>query len=171
MTLPIIDHIGILVPNLEEGIERWSAATGYSFSPIARYRAHRYCDQSESGERFHEARISFSKEGPPRIELMEVTGNGTHGMAQAGVHHLGFQGVCDAAERLVQLASLGIQTDGVALNDADEILLCFTRKEDLDGIRLELVSPARGNVVADDGSEMWRDPDTGRVSFWGPPTA
>ena len=31
MTSPLVDHIGILVPDLEAAIERWSAVTGYTF--------------------------------------------------------------------------------------------------------------------------------------------
>ena len=55
------------------------------------------------------------------------------------------------------------------MTDDGDILLCFTRKQDLDGIRLEFVSPLPGPTVADDGSALWRDPATGRNSLWGPP--
>jgi catechol 2,3-dioxygenase-like lactoylglutathione lyase family enzyme len=166
VTAPLIDHIGILVPNLEEAIERWSAATGYTFSPIARYRTTRYRDQSDSALHPHDARISFSKEGPPRIELMEVTGSGTHGPDQLGVHHLGFNGIEDPEARMAQLAAHGVRDDGVSLNEEGRILLWFTEKQALDGVRLEFVSPLRGPVVADDGTELPRDPQTGRADLW-----
>lgn len=166
---PLIEHIGILVPNLEEAIERWSAATGYTFSPIARYRTSNYIDHSDPEPHFHDARISFSKEGPPRIELMEITGVGTHGPEQAGIHHFGFPGTPDCEGRLAELAQMGIGEDGRAVTDDGEILLCFTRKQDLDGVRLEFVSPLPGPTVADDGSALWVDPETGRNSLWGPP--
>lgn len=165
---PLIEHIGILVPDLEEAIARWHAATGYEFSPIARYRTSNYIDHSDAERHFHDARISFSNQGSPRIELMEVTGAGTHGPAQQGLHHLGFTGVPDCAGRMGELAQLGIGEDGRAVTDEGEILLCFTRKEDLDGVRLEFVSPLPGPTVADDGGALWVDPETGRNSVWGP---
>lgn len=168
MTAPLIEHIGILVPDLEEAIARWSAATGYTFSPIARYRTSNYTDHT-GPEHFHDARISFSKEGGPRIELMEVTGDGTHGPAETGIHHLGFTGVEDCAGRMRELDERGIGHDGVAYDDEGRILLWFTEKSALDGIRLEFVSPLPGPTVADDGSALWIDPATGRNSLWGPP--
>ena len=169
MSGPLIEHIGILVPNLEEAIERWTAITGYTFSPIARYRTQNYSDRNDPTPHFHDARISFSKEGPPRIELMEVTGEGTHGPAQVGVHHFGFPGTADPEGRLAELAELGVPDDGRALTDDGRILLWFTDKAALDGVRLEYVSPLPGPTVADDGSALWVDPETGRNSLWGPP--
>lgn len=170
MSAPLIEHIGILVPNLEAAIERWSAATGYTFSPIARYRTSRYSDSSDPEPHEHNARISFSKEGPPRIELMEVAGEGTHGHAQVGIHHFGFPGTSDPEAKLAELAALGVPDDGQSLTEDGRILLWFTEKSALDGIRLEFISPLPGPVVADDGSELYRDPQTGRADLWAPPS-
>lgn len=166
MAAPLIDHIGILVPNLEEGIARWSAVTGYRFSPIARYRTHRYSDHSDLEQHYHDARISFSLEGAPYIELMEATGSGTHSTEQLGVHHLGLRGIEDPDGRLAQLAEIGVGYDGVSRDAEGRILLVFTDKTALDGVRLEFISPLPGPVVADDGSELPRDPVTGRADFW-----
>ena len=165
----LIDHVGVLVPDLEEAIARWSAATGYTFSPIARYRTPRYSDHSDEAPHFHDARMSFSLEGPPKIELLEVTGSGTHGIEQAGIHHLGFRGFDDPAARLAELQLIGIGSDGLSRDEQGRLLLCFTDKRDLDGIRLELISPLRGPVVADDGRELPVDPVTGRADLWARP--
>ena len=167
----LIDHVGILVPDLEEAIERWSAATGYTFSPIARYRTSRYSDLSDPAPHYHDARMSFSREGLPKIELLEVTGSGTHGPDQLGFHHLGFRGFDDPALRLAELERLGVRSDGMSLDESGFVLLCFTDKRDLDGIRLELISPARGPVVADDGRQLPIDPATGRANMWASPLA
>lgn len=171
MTAPLIDHIGILVPDLEDAIERWSRVTGYTFSPIGRYRTDHYADHTDPEPHFHDARISFSREGTPRIELMEVTGNGTHGPAQVGVHHLAIMGVADPEARRAELAADGVEIDGCAFTPDGRILLMFTDKAVLDGVRMEYISPIPGPVVADDGSELWRDPATGRGSLWGPPAS
>jgi len=166
MPAPLIEHIGILVPNLEEAIERWGTATGFTFSPIARYRTSNYSDHSDANAHFHDARISFSRQGSPRIELMEVTGDGTHGLEELGIHHFGFQGIEDPQGRLDELAKIAIGSDGVSRDAEGRILLCFTDKRALDGIRLELVSPLPGPLVADDGSELPFDEATGRRDIW-----
>ena len=167
--MPLIDHVGILVENLEEAIERWSRVIGYHFSPIARYRTHSYSDNSNPELHFHDARISFSREGPPYIELMEATGDGTHGMSQLGIHHFGFQGIADPQACMNRFSMLGIDADGKSFNDDGQLTLSFTVKSAMDGIRIEVISPLPGPLVADDGSELWKDPDTGRISLWGSP--
>jgi catechol 2,3-dioxygenase-like lactoylglutathione lyase family enzyme len=168
VTAPLVEHIGILVRNLEEAIERWTAVTGYRFSPIARYRTSRYRERVDNELHELDARISFSLQGPPRIELVEVTGSGTHGPTQLGVHHLGFMGVADPEGRMAQLQQLGIADDGISLDEEGHVLLFLTDKQALDGVRLELISPRPGPVVADDGSALPRDPKTGRVDLWAP---
>jgi catechol 2,3-dioxygenase-like lactoylglutathione lyase family enzyme len=168
MPAPLIEHIGILVPNLEQAIERWSAVTGYTFSPIARYRTDHWSDSSNPTPHHHDARISFSKEGPPQIELMEVTGSGAHGASQLGFHHLAIRGLA-AEAKLAELGDLGIRSDGRSIDADGRLLLFFTQKHDLDGIRIEYIAPIPGPLVADDGSPLWRDPESGRASLWGPP--
>ena len=161
----LIDHIGLIVPNLEAAIERWQTVTGYTFSPIARYRTSHYVDASNPEPHFHDARISFSLEGPPYIELMEATGSGTHSLQEAGVHHFGFSRVAELVEERERLQELGIRSDGASLDCEGRPLLWFTDKRDLDGIRLEFVAPQEQPVVRDDGGELWRTED-GKKSLW-----
>jgi len=168
MTPRLIDHIGILVPDLEAAIERWTAATGYTFSPIARYRTDGYSDHSDPAPHHHDTRVSFSREGPPYIELMSVTGRGTHGPDEAGMHHLGIRGVDDVGAEVRRCAAAGIGEDGKSVLEDGRIHLWFTEKTALDGLRLEFIAPIPGPLVADDGSELWVDPETGRKSFWPP---
>lgn len=165
----LIDHIGILVPDLEAAIARWSGALGYEFSPIGRYRTNLYRDQSNPEPHFHDTRICFSKQGPPYIELLEVTGDGTHALGQAGVHHLGIRGIDDVAGEIRRCAALGIGEDGHSILEDGRLHLWFTEKSGLDGVRLEFIAPIPGPTVADDGSELWADPVTGLKSLWGKP--
>lgn len=164
MTKRPIEHVGVLVTDLEAAIGRWEAVTGYTFGPIVRYRTQTYCDSSNEDPHFHDARIAFSHDGPPRIELMEVTGNGTHGPAEVGVHHLAFRGVEDAAAEIVRLADAGVGVDGRSLGADGEPILWFTDKTDLEGVRCEFITTVPGPLVADDGSALPIDPETGRPS-------
>lgn len=170
MNPPLIDHIGILVPDLEKAIERWSAATGYTFSAVHRYRTDRYSDHSNPEPHHHDARISFSKEGPPYLELMEFHGHGTHSAQQGeGFHHFGIVDHPDIERRMRELAELGFRDDGKSLDANDAVLLWFTNKDDLNGMRLEYVSSAAQPIVRDDGSEPYRD-DRGAPTLWNPET-
>lgn len=167
MSAKAIDHIGILVPNLEEGIERWSRATGYRFSPITRYRTDRYVDRSDPEPHHHDTRTVMSWQGPPYIELLEVAGSGTHGPDQAGFHHIGM--VQDDQEQacavLRNLAAHGIPDDGRSLDEHGLPLLWFTAPEALDGVRLEIIAPVDQPVVDGQGREIPVD-ETGRPKIW-----
>jgi hypothetical protein len=101
---------------------------------------------------------------------MEATGTGTHSIAQSGVHHLGFVGITDSRDYMAHLAAMGIEADGESEDDNGELILWFTEKSAMDGVRVEVIAPIPGPLVADDGSELWRDPITGNPSMWGPPT-
>ena len=166
MTAPLIHHIGVLVPDLEEAIERWTRITGYTFSPIARYRTPRYSDSSNTEPHDHDARISFSAEGPPYIELMEFHGNGTHSAEQGeGFHHFGFLDHPDVEGRLAELTEMGVRNDGQSISENGRVILWFTDKRDLDGIRLEYVSTDIQPTVQDDGSPLPIGAD-GKPSLW-----
>ena len=164
----LIHHVGILVEDLEEAIERWERITGYTFGPIHRYRSSHYHDSSEVDEHLHDARLSFSREGAPHIELLEATGTGTHGVANLGVHHLAFVDYDDLEAEHERVTGLGLMVDGRDVNAAGELLLLFTDPPSTDHVRLEFVSPREHPNVMDDGSPMWRNPATGRFDAWRP---
>lgn len=151
----LIDHIGILVADLEKAITTWEAATGYTFGPIGRYRTDRYRDHSDSQPHAHDARIAFSQQGPPYIELMEFHGAGTHAATEGeGFHHFGFLDYPDAHEKMTEMEAIGFRRDGESLDESGRTILWFTDKRDLNGVRLEFVSAAAQPVVADDGTEL-----------------
>ncbi|MFT4123135.1 MAG: VOC family protein [Microbacteriaceae bacterium] len=155
-----IGHIGIIVGDLENAIERWSAVTGYTFSEISRYRTDRYCDHSEPTPHHHDARIALSVEGEPHIELMEFTGEGTHSAKHGeGFHHFGFTGTVDLEGRMAELRALGVRHDGRSFDPEGRLLLWFTDRDDLNGIRLEYVSPATPPIVTDAGQRFPLLPD------------
>ncbi len=152
MPAPLIHHIGILVQDIEEAVARWEAVTGYTFGPIERYRTNWWVDDTREGEpHFHDARISFTAEGPPYIELMEFHGDGTHSHREGeGFHHFGFIDHPDVEGRMEELTQLGVGHNGESRTEDGRVILWFTEKQDLDGIRLEFVSTDPQPIVPDD---------------------
>ncbi|WP_449283402.1 VOC family protein [Leucobacter sp.] len=162
----LIHHIGFLVNDLEAAIERWSLATGYTFSPIARYRTERYADSSNPEPHWHDARISFSLEGAPHIELMEFHGRGTHAAAEGeGFHHLGYMNTPDMEGRMSELRALGFTVNGESIDQEGRSILWFTDKGDLHNVRLEYVSEDPQPIVDDSGDPLPPDAD-GKPDLW-----
>ena len=166
--MPLIDHIGVLVEDLDEAVERWSRSTGYTFSPVGRYRTRRYVDGSDRHPHPHDARFCVSLEGPPRIELLEATGSGTHSREHLGAHHLALVGYDDLEAAADRMVAAGFAGDAWNTDDSGALLLWFTRPQELDGLRLELVSKRIAPIVHDDGAPAGIDESTGRRSLWAP---
>ena len=164
-----IDHIAFIVPELEEAIERWTRVLGYEFAPITRYRTDHYIDRDNPEPHLHDARKTISRQGLPRIELLEATGTGTHSAQFAGPHHLGVRGISNPEALLEELRTRGVDDDGRSIGPNGELLLFFTAPEALDGMRIEFVSTIPGPVVSDDGRPLPIDPDTGRPDVWAAP--
>ena len=166
-TVHTIDHIGILVDDLESAILRWSETLGCEFSPIGRYQSTSYVDTADGAAHAHDARFSVSQTTSPYIELLEVTGTGSHAPDRAGFHHLAIR-VESAESESARLALRGIRTAAHSREPDGRMHICFTDARDLDGISLEYISDFPGPIVLDDGSAVWRDPATARASLWGP---
>jgi catechol 2,3-dioxygenase-like lactoylglutathione lyase family enzyme len=155
---PLIDHIGVLVENLEEAIERWSRILDYTFEPITRYRTDRWVDLDGPEPHRSDVRLSFSYQGPPHIELMEFTGTGTHSPAEGpGFHHFGFSNIPDLEGRITALTEAGVRNDGRAIGEDGSTILWFGEKRDFDGVRLEFVGVAQQPIVTDSGEQLTYD--------------
>ncbi|MCS0498891.1 VOC family protein [Protaetiibacter mangrovi] len=164
MTLPAVDHIGILVLDLEEAVERHRRVLGLEFSVAGRYRTDRYVDESDACPHRHDARFVVSRGATPRIELLEATGDGTHAPRHAGVHHLAFTGIADLDAEYDRVTAAGVRVEAQNTDDDGRRLLFFAAAEPWSGTRLELVSALPGPIVLDDGTPAPRDPRTGRPS-------
>lgn len=164
MPLPPVDHIGILVLDLEEAIERYRRLLGVEFSVVGRYRTDRYEDASAQCPHRHDARFVVTRGPGPRLELLEATGEGSHAARFAGVHHLAFTGIADLDAEHDRVAAAGARIEAQNTDAAGRRLLFFTAAESWSGTRLELVSARPGPIVLDDGSPAPVDPRTGRPS-------
>jgi methylmalonyl-CoA/ethylmalonyl-CoA epimerase len=100
MTIKKIDHIAIVVPNIDEALEFWRDALGLELSHIEEVEV-------------QESLVAFLPSGESEVELVEPTTD-TSGIARyltkrgPGMHHICFE-VDDIEETLAQLKEKGVQ--------------------------------------------------------------
>ena len=125
-------HVGILVKDLETARADFTGRLGVTFEPVRE-------QQLATGET---SRFCYSLQGPPYLELVEMTGTGSWSADQPeGFHHIGVgdpdvPGRCAAAGAGVELIAPG--PDG-------KPLVALTPPEALHGVRVELFD---ANVAA-----------------------
>lgn len=128
-------HIGIVVRDLDVAIPRFSETFEITFNEPSVMPVRVEGPDSEGYD--HEIRVTYSKDGPPFIELMEGHDTRFPSLAHGeGVHHVGLwvpPGTADSpAERFRQLhVDARVSTGGS--------VLVHTAPEMLHGVRLELV--------------------------------
>jgi catechol 2,3-dioxygenase-like lactoylglutathione lyase family enzyme len=88
MAAPEFFHVGILVADLDAAIERWTTALGMTFAPAMDGEVTIFDPEPHRAV----TRASYSKDGPPYIELVQAGGDGHLSLAAnggEGLHHLG----------------------------------------------------------------------------------
>jgi hypothetical protein len=100
--------------------------------------------------------LTYSKQGPPHIELIEAAGEGAYGLHHgAGLHHIGAW--CpDVKERIAELGNLQVGAETIFRN-GDDIFGAFFQPAALFGTRYE-ISPASVE-------ESWRNWLNGGPSY------
>ena len=140
-------HVGILVDDIEEARSRFSATTGFSFTPVQTIRFPHF--QDTRGKRELELVVCYSTHGPPFLELVQSDADGgVYGRQDGeGLHHLGFHEP-DVAGRMEQLERKhGLTLEGARFGnrDAGRMAAAYTSPAGLHGVRLEIVDD-RGRV-------------------------
>jgi ketosteroid isomerase-like protein len=87
LELPPYYHVGILVADIEDAVERFSTALDLSFASIVTTDGVRLHGADEAE---YKLRSTFSRQGPPYIELIEGQGEGLFSLADGErLHHIG----------------------------------------------------------------------------------
>ena len=141
MTATNLFHVGILVPDLDEAVARFTEVLGLSFNEPAVAHVDRF-EQGTSVEAL-DLRISWSAQGPPYLELLESQDNsGLYGHHHEGLHHVGLWEP-DPEALIDRLRNLGLGQEGTQYTPDDRILATYTAPAELYGTRLEFIDAAR----------------------------
>ena len=117
-------HVGILVRDIEAARADFTARLGVEFEPT-------HGQQIATGET---TRFCYSLQGPPYLELVEMTGTGSWSPEQPeGFHHIGISDPSVPA----RCAAFGDQVDLIASTGDGAPRVILTRPEALHGIRVE----------------------------------
>ncbi|MGE2716204.1 VOC family protein [Mycolicibacterium litorale] len=126
-------HIGILVPDIHEAMERLGATLGLTFRPPRTF-ADDYIEDPEP--RLSTTVVTFSLEGPPYLELIEVE-KGVWGPEHMGrLHHIGLWTPSESDCRR-HLLEQGV-TMGAKIGEPGSTPFYYSNPDDLYGIRIEL---------------------------------
>ena len=117
-------HVGILVRDVEAARADFTAKLGVEFEPTRG-------QQIATGET---TRFCYSLQGPPYLELCEMTGTGSWSPQQPeGFHHIGISDP-DVPARCT---AFGDQGDLIAPGEDGAPRVVLTRPEALHGVRVE----------------------------------
>jgi catechol 2,3-dioxygenase-like lactoylglutathione lyase family enzyme len=140
-------HIGILVDDLDEAIERYTRL-GLTFMEPKTVRVERLVENGT--ETALDLRITFSNEGPPRWELLEAVGDGMYGAQHGeGLHHVA-EVVEDPIPRMQELERAGFPMVAAQYRPDGSMIVGYLQPGDLNGIRLEVIG-----TQVDEAIEGW----------------
>jgi catechol 2,3-dioxygenase-like lactoylglutathione lyase family enzyme len=127
-------HVAILVPDLAQAMERFGRALGMTFAPPIRARIPGI--EGQPGATADVAPVTYSRDGPPYLELIEAAGDGVFGAGRGyGVHHIGIW-VDDPRAAARSLLGAGLRVEAGLDDGTDRVAL--TDPADLFGVRIEL---------------------------------
>jgi len=129
-------HVGIVVPDLQAAVARFSDVLGIEFAEPATFDVPRLEDPEP-----HAAEVvaAFSMTQPPYYELIQAAGNGIISAANAGRILYFACWETDMAARMDALKRQGIGLDALFRMDANTTPFAMITKPDLLGARIEYV--------------------------------
>ena len=140
MTVLDVFHIGIVVPDIEVAAQELTAGLGLEFVEPRIARAAAFDDRGSTRELA--LRISYSRQGPPYIELLESQGiEGLYGSQETGLHHVGLW-TADPGSVLKHLTGQGIRIEAAQYGADSSIIALYTAPSAMAGTRFEYVNRA-----------------------------
>lgn len=137
-------HIGIVVPDLEEAMARFSEVLGVKFAEPATF--HIPCLEDPDPQ-VGQLVGSFSMTGPPYYELIQAAGDGITSVANAGKILYFALWESDMAGRLDALKNQGIGLETLFRMDEQTPPFSMITKPDLMGVRVEYVEDTAREAI------------------------
>lgn len=133
---PSFFHVGMVVPDLEEAVKRYTDVLGVQFTEPAVFDVPRLEDPYPHP---FELTAAFSMTEPPFYELIQAEGEGICSLAHAG--KILYYGVWepDMGGRLAQLRAQGVGIDAIFRTEAEAEPFALITAPDLLGGRIEYV--------------------------------
>lgn len=144
-------HAGFVVPDLEAAVADFEARLGYTFNAPTTLGVHELEDRTNQTTGADEMRVTYSREGPFRLEIIEAHGDGVYAEGGPGIHHLGVWEP-DMEGRLKRLESAGDPVDAVLRQKDGSMSVIYARSAALPDARVEYVSEAQRERL-----ERWFD--------------
>lgn len=136
MTFAPFFHVGILVEDIDAAAERFHETLGLTFRPAVTARLERFADPEP---RLLEPRFTYSFEGPPYLELVQMTDSALHAPALGeGLHHLGIW-LPDSRRGIADLERRGLRREASIQRPDGTAQVWFNDPADLHGTRVEFL--------------------------------
>jgi catechol 2,3-dioxygenase-like lactoylglutathione lyase family enzyme len=140
MTITNLFHYGVLVTNLDEAIDRFGEVMGMTFNSPSDIHLQRLVETTEHPLNF---RATYSKQGPPYMELIEATGEGLYAPGQGeGLHHLGLWDPSLALNKADYLEKKNLEVDAEILLPDGSTFAWYAKPKGAHGVRFEFIDEA-----------------------------
>lgn len=139
-------HAGFVVADVREGIRDFEERLGYTFNEPISARAEDMEDRISGTRGPIDLWISYTRESPFRLEVIQTSGEGVYGPKYLGLHHLGIWEP-DPEARLHALKKAGDPVDAI-FRDADgSVSIIYARSATIPGCRIEYVGDGARPVL------------------------
>lgn len=132
-------HAGIVVSDLRVAVDDLSSRLGYTFNEPTKLSVHEAEDRVSGVTGPLDMLVTYTREGPFRLEVIECHSGGVYAPDNHGLHHLGVWEP-DPDERLRRLEEAGDPVDAVFRQRDGSISVIYARSSTDTATRIEYVS-------------------------------
>ncbi|HEY7223616.1 MAG TPA: VOC family protein [Micromonosporaceae bacterium] len=132
-------HVGYVVPDLDEAMQRLTASAGLRWAVPRRLPV---TLRTPAGETVTEVNLTYSVQGPPHLELIAQQPGTIWGSEHSGLHHLGYWSG-QFADDIDALTSAGFEVEAGAVDEHGALARFVYLREPYTGLRVELRDEAR----------------------------
>jgi catechol 2,3-dioxygenase-like lactoylglutathione lyase family enzyme len=141
VTVTSMYHFGVLVYDLEAAVERFTDLFGLTFNDPTVFHLSRAAELN--GEHPIDIRATYSRQGPPYMELVEAKGNGVwRAELGEGLHHVGMWDP-SIEKNAIDYQEKGLLAEARILGPTGDAFTWYSNPDNAHGIRFEFVDEAQ----------------------------